>query len=178
MKFRHAVSGGDEKIELQMVPMIDIVFQLLIFFVLTFNPSVPEGDFSIEMPQRSSDADDLPPVPFIHVRLIADSNRDLSRIVVNKSKTFEADDDPYGKLQNHIINETNKGSAAAQKDYREKAEVKIEADFNLKYQYTIRAITAVTAYTNDNDDIIDLLHNIKFVQQKPPPPETTKKPEE
>ena len=35
MKIRN--TGGDgEKIELQMTPMIDIVFQLLVFFIMTF----------------------------------------------------------------------------------------------------------------------------------------------
>ena len=60
MKFRHAVAGGDEKIELQMVPMIDIVFQMLIFFVMTFKIAVPEGDFNITMPINAP-SDATPP---------------------------------------------------------------------------------------------------------------------
>ncbi|NQT37468.1 MAG: biopolymer transporter ExbD, partial [Planctomycetes bacterium] len=35
MKVRNANRRIDEKIELQMTPMIDIVFQLLIFFIMT-----------------------------------------------------------------------------------------------------------------------------------------------
>lgn len=45
-------SGAEaEKIEPQMAPMIDVVFQLLIFFMLTLKIIEPEGDFSINMPQ-------------------------------------------------------------------------------------------------------------------------------
>ena len=45
-------SGGEgEKIEPAMAPMIDVVFQLLIFFMLTLKIIEPEGDFSINMPQ-------------------------------------------------------------------------------------------------------------------------------
>ena len=50
MKIRNT-GGKDEKIEPQMAPMIDVVFQLLIFFMLTLNITEPEGDFSINMPQ-------------------------------------------------------------------------------------------------------------------------------
>ncbi|MEC9149539.1 MAG: biopolymer transporter ExbD, partial [Planctomycetota bacterium] len=35
MKIRK-IGTAEEKIELQMTPMIDIVFQLLVFFVMTF----------------------------------------------------------------------------------------------------------------------------------------------
>ncbi len=33
-----------------MTPMIDVVFQLLIFFMLTLKIIAPEGDFNINMP--------------------------------------------------------------------------------------------------------------------------------
>lgn len=51
-------SGGEaEKIEPQMAPMIDVVFQLLIFFMLTLKIIEPEGDFPINMPQGRPDPD-------------------------------------------------------------------------------------------------------------------------
>ena len=53
MKIRHTTGSGQDKIELQMTPMIDIVFQLLIFFIMTFKIVSMEGDFNIKMPQAS-----------------------------------------------------------------------------------------------------------------------------
>ena len=50
MKVRHSSSTGKDKIELQMTPMIDIVFQLLVFFIMTFKIVAQEGDFNIKMP--------------------------------------------------------------------------------------------------------------------------------
>ena len=50
MKIRGKRPSKDEKIELQMTPMIDIVFQLLVFFIMTFNVVAQEGDFNIRMP--------------------------------------------------------------------------------------------------------------------------------
>ena len=51
-----------EHIVLQMTPMIDIVFQLLVFFVFTFKIVLPEGDFNIRRAGTGgSDKPNLPP---------------------------------------------------------------------------------------------------------------------
>ena len=50
MRFRRAGKIGQEKITLQMAPMIDVVFQLLVFFIMTFKIVTLEGDFNIRMP--------------------------------------------------------------------------------------------------------------------------------
>src|SRR5438034_7818661 len=42
--------SGVDKVEQQMTPMIDIVFQLLTFFVMTFKIASEEGDFNVKMP--------------------------------------------------------------------------------------------------------------------------------
>ena len=47
MKFK---SRSDEKVEMQLTSMIDIIFLLLIFFVMTFKIAAQEGDFNIRMP--------------------------------------------------------------------------------------------------------------------------------
>ena len=39
----------EKKSQLLMTPMIDIVFQLLIFFIMTFKITAPEGDFYIDL---------------------------------------------------------------------------------------------------------------------------------
>ena len=74
-----------EEIKLNMTSMIDIVFQLLVFFVMTFNPVEYEGDFSVKMPLNSDTPtdviDDIPDV--ISVRLVADLDGSLSNITVD-----------------------------------------------------------------------------------------------
>ena len=55
MKFRHR-NIDEEKIELQMTPMIDIVFQLLVFFIMSFKIVAQEGDFNIKMPLAAPNA--------------------------------------------------------------------------------------------------------------------------
>ena len=53
MKIRNRDDRSEDKIELQMTPMIDIVFQLLVFFIMTFKIVTQEGDFNIKMPLAS-----------------------------------------------------------------------------------------------------------------------------
>ena len=43
-----------EKLETNMSAMIDVVFQLLIFFMLTLKIVEPEGDFNINMPAQGT----------------------------------------------------------------------------------------------------------------------------
>lgn len=51
MKFRHTRTAND-KTELSMTSMIDIVFLLLVFFVMTLRIRTQEGDFNVEIPCR------------------------------------------------------------------------------------------------------------------------------
>ena len=81
MKLRS--SGREaEKIEPQMAPMIDVVFQLLIFFMLTLNIVEPEGDFNVNMPITDSNtpAEDPNIFPDIKVRLVANEDGSLNTI--------------------------------------------------------------------------------------------------
>ena len=66
--------------DMDMTPMIDIVFQLLIFFIMTFKIVAQEGDFNIKMPLAAAsevmpDIDTLPP---LKLRLRADGNGNLA----------------------------------------------------------------------------------------------------
>jgi len=54
------------KIDINMTPMIDVVFQLLTFFMLTLKTVIVEGDFNIRMPLGASagaaEEDPIPPL--------------------------------------------------------------------------------------------------------------------
>ena len=60
------------KIDINMTPMIDVVFQLLTFFMLTLKTVIVEGDFNIKMPLGASAgaAEDIP-LPPLTVRMEA-----------------------------------------------------------------------------------------------------------
>ncbi len=158
MKIRNQHAEG-EKIELQMTPMIDIVFQLLVFFIMTFKIVIQEGDFNIKMP-LAAPAEGLPDedlVPPIKVTLEADSLGNLSNIRLNDTN-FGHD---WSALQNKIIETL--GDERGPGSIQESAEVEFDPDSNLKYKFTVRAITEVSGYKNrGSDEIITLVEKIKF----------------
>ncbi len=173
MRVRNVAGLEDEKIELQMTPMIDIVFQLLVFFIMTFKIVAMEGDFNIKMPlsapsEGTPDDRELP--PFI-LRMAANSDGSLRTLRLDQKTLGSGMTSPgeaqgaFTLLHNEIIsrvgNERGPGSIA------ETAEVELDCDYNLKYEYVIAAITAVSGKVSETDDetVVKLIEKIKF---KPP----------
>lgn len=52
---------GDEEIELQLTSMIDVIFQLLIYFVITANFAIDEGTILATLPGNAAETDTPPP---------------------------------------------------------------------------------------------------------------------
>ncbi len=163
MKFRHR-NVEEEKIELQMTPMIDIVFQLLVFFIMTFKIVAQEGDFNIKMPLAAPNAgtpDDslLPP---LKLRLLADENGNLRPDGIQLNDRVFAD---FAGLHAHIRSllgdDAGPGSVGD-------TEVEIDCDYQLRYANTIHAVTAVSGYVDADGNVIKLIDKIKFAPPEPP----------
>ena len=163
MRIRH-IGSRSADVTLQMTPMIDIVFQLLVFFIMTFKIVLPEGDFSIRMPlssQRESRPDDtLPP---IQVRLIAKKNGDLAGIHLNDQALAD-----FNQLRRRIIGLV--GDTRGPGSLAESAEVELDCDDWLHYRHVIEAISAVSGYVQDKK-VIKLIERIKFAPPKKLGPE-------
>ena len=150
-----------DKIPIDMTPMIDIVFQLLTFFCMTLKVSVEEGDFNIKMPLAAPragtpDPNQLPPMK---LRMRADSNGNLVDLVLNERSFSGAN--RFRQLHNHIAGLVGDGSMAAS------AEVELDCDYNLKYSNVIEAITAVSGDVGGDGQIIKLVEKIKFSPPRP-----------
>ena len=167
MKVRKTTDSGNDKIELQMTPMIDIVFQLLTFFIMTLKIVTPEGDFNITMPAGGSapqDTIDDVKLP-IRVKLTANDDGDLAHITQlpngggspEKIEGFEA---LHELIKSKVQDEGGPGSEGAKE-----LEVEIDCDYGLKYKYTMAAITAVSGI-KQGDDVIKLVEKIKFTPPK------------
>ncbi len=158
MKFRHKSSQQD-KTELSMTSMIDIVFLLLVFFVMTFKISAQEGDFNVKMPlQDSGSPADNTQLP-LKLRLKADAAGNLQEIVLNDNQSFGTD---WEKLRGYIVQLVGNPTGPADD---EGPEVEIDLDYNLHYVHVIQAITSVTGYRSGND-IVRLIDRIKFAKQR------------
>jgi biopolymer transport protein ExbD len=170
MKFRG--STANEKIEAQMAPMIDVVFQLLIFFMLTLKIIEPEGDFSVNMPigQQAQETSSITPM-VIKIRLVANASGELSSLQIMRTELFqtargetqeEKSANAFAALNEEILRAIGTpGSQLAQEQ-----EVELDLDFELNAKYMINAIGACRGRIQRNPDgsakMIDYVKNIKF----------------
>jgi biopolymer transport protein ExbD len=160
MKIRHA--NHREDVKLQMTPMIDIVFQLMVFFVFTFKITLPEGDFNVRMPAQAGAAAMPSDLPILKVRLTANDNRDLGGVSLGDVQITGAD--PFGQLRNRIrgMVDDSAGPGAVEQ------EVEIEADYELKYKYVMDAMTAITGYRDPaTGDQHKLIEKVRFAPLAP-----------
>jgi biopolymer transport protein ExbD len=155
-----------EKLELNMTPMIDVCFQLLIFFMLSLRLFSLEGDFSIKMPlvapqEGLPDETQTPPVK---IRLRADAKGNLASMEMGQRKltTF--------KELHHQIREVS-GLDRGPSGTPTAAEVEIDCDYNLKFEYVVNALTAISGYvTDDKQSIVRMIEKIKFAPPRKPGP--------
>ncbi|HZL87159.1 MAG TPA: biopolymer transporter ExbD [Pirellulaceae bacterium] len=156
--------GEDQKISIDMTPMIDIVFQLLSFFIFTLRISAQEGDFMIKMPlnARAAGTPDPDQTPPIKIRLRAGTDGSCQDIIMN-DRSFGGGIDGFKRLHQEVASLVGDGSLTSE------AEVELDCDYNLKYENVIRVITAVSGERQPNGDILKMIEKIKFSPPKPPP---------
>jgi biopolymer transport protein ExbD len=159
------VGRHPEDVRLMMTPMIDVVFQLLIFFLLTFKFAAPEGDFNIKMPASAATAQgnvgDIDLLP-LKVRLTANDAGHLTGVYLGEARM--ADDAPFRHLRERILriigDDAGPGSAAAD------TEIELQCDYNLRFAYAIDAITAVSGRV-EQGEIVKLIDKIRFAPPRP-----------
>ncbi len=161
MRIRRGYTTLD-KIDLQMTPMIDIVFQLNIFFILTFKIVLPEGDFNIRMPSAAAarslqQSETLP----MTLTMKAGSNGQLADLRLN-DRSFGNGRNVFAKLHQVIRGRVNDAGGPGTAS---ELEVEINADYDLNYEYVMRAITAVTGYI-ENGEPHKLIERVKFAPPK------------
>ena len=162
MRIRSRTNTG--RAELQLTSMIDVVFLLLIFFVMTFKIAAQEGDFSVRMPlasQGNSQIEENLDLP-IKLRLRAAEDGSLADIVVNDNRSFGTD---FASLRDYVLRLAGGEGGPAN---GEGPEVEIDLDYNLRYEHVIGAITAVTGYRDANDEVLRLVERIKFAPVRQP----------
>jgi biopolymer transport protein ExbD len=160
MRIRHLASRED-RIELQMTPMIDIVFQLLVFFIMSFKIVAQEGDFNIKMPlaaprEAIPDPTDLLPM---RVRLQAGADGQLTGIALT-DQPFTS----FEELHNYLIGIVGGDDPSL----REDAEIELDCDYDLHYEHVIQAITSVTGYIDSaTGQVVKLIEKIRFAPLEP-----------
>ena len=160
MKIRKSAASGNDKVEMQMTPMIDIVFQLLTFFVMSFKIATQEGDFNVKMPLAaagpSEQIQDLPP---IKLRLTANDQGLLSGIRMGE-RSLGSFKELHAAIMELVGTDTGPNSLASQ------TEVEIDADFDLRYENVIAAITAISGDVDSSGHVVKLIEKLKFAPPK------------
>ena len=151
--------------------MIDVVFLLLAFFVVTYKTPEIEGDFNIRMPidaQSTSQPslDDLSPVA---IKLSSDARGELVGIRFGETpvadmKALRAAVYQYANQNSTSFQDAFNG--AGQPEFRGDLEVELDCDPQLRYRYAMEAITAVTGYLNSNDQLVKMVEKVKFAPPK------------
>jgi len=157
MKIRH--TGREERIELQMVPMIDIVFQMLIFFIMTFKIVLPEADFNIRMPSAAA-ARVVDPSETLPMTLLmkAGPAGELTEMQIDR-RSLGAGPDAFLRLREYVKEQVN--AAAGGPGTAPDQEIELDCDYDLQYHYVITAMDAVTGYI-ENNQRHQLIERIKF----------------
>lgn len=162
MRIRHSTSALDERIELQMTPMIDIVFQLLIFFIFSFKIAGQEGDFTINMPPEGVPSGvNLDQTPPIAVRLEADQAGALTSITMGDAPIAS-----FSELQLAIIDVI--GDERGPGSRQETTEVVLDCDYQLRYEHVIEAMSAVSGYVDDQGSLVTLAEKVRFAPPRSP----------
>lgn len=154
-----------DDLKINMTAMIDIVFQLLIFFILTFKVAALEGDFEVKMPLASTNPSSMDEVlpTVIHVGLTAGVNRDIASIEIDdgtQALTFSQADmfqQLTGFVESVIAREGDPSMAS-------EVEVEFDIDSELRYRFTVKAIEAVSGQVLPDGTVKKLVNKIKFTQ--------------
>lgn len=164
MKLRNRIVQS--KIQLDMTPMIDVVFQLMIFFMCTLKVTEPEGDFDISMPlgapsEASVTEADQPP---FKVRMIADGAGDLQSLQWN-GVDLGGGPDAFDRLNSEVLRAIT-GLKAIGPDQQENQEVELDPDYNLHYGNVINAIGACSGRLERDGRPVRYLSKIKFAPRR------------
>lgn len=150
-----------KSVQLQMTAMIDVVFLLLAFFVMTFKIIEPEGDFGIKMPKLPAEntmsvqvEERIEP---LRIRLISDSDGNLNRIILNDTQLGPQPD----LLREKVIAILQPDILA---DTASEVEAILDCDPQLRYAYTIEALTAISGYYTEGR-LIPLIEKVTFAKR-------------
>jgi len=180
------------EVNLPITPMLDMAFQLLMFFLFTYNPSALEGQLDFALPQSRGEAPGIPdrpiadkdvdqPIPFdLNVRI---HKRAAGYTLTVEEGPIRTPLDNLDALKKHLknvfkdraeaIRDRVKGLGDAERETVIKKElqrtvVKVQADADLKWTHAVEVmdvckVVAVQAFKEANFDVKRLnVVNISF----------------
>ena len=158
MPKRRDVKAPD-KIDINMTPMIDVVFQLMAFFLMTFKVAAVEGDFNMKLPKDERSAGPAnTQVEMIDVVMKARPDGDLAFVGIGGAAPFPGGANGFLELTKYVAIKVSAARAAGQ----DEPEIQIDADDMLRYENIISAVAAVSSHYDANGQVEPLAKKVKF----------------
>ena len=146
------------KVEQNMMPLIDVVFQLLAFFVMTFELNTLEGDFRLKLPALGSASG--PAVNTLVLRMDADAAGRLTAMQLGDQRLGR----DFEQLHRVVLDLL--GASAAGSPTLGLCEVQLDCDPRLHYVHVIEAVTAVSGHLNRNGQVTRLIEQVRFASPR------------
>lgn len=158
---------SDQEVKGDMTPMIDMVFQLLIFFILTLNIVDPEGDFYLRLPKPGSaqaQQNDLMQKP-LRITLVSNIDGDLTRVFIgDKPCKMRTSTDPDENDVRARIRSAMGTAAGAKEDFEIELGWGGPGATSLKYRYVLKMVGICTGERQPDGTVKTLVEKIKFIQ--------------
>lgn len=158
-------SSAPSKVEVPMAPMIDIVFQLLIFFMLNLKIVAPEGNFNINLPiSAPSNAQQDISLPDIKVGLRSDQDGNLTQLTLG-GNNLGNNEAAFDRLNKEILTIIGRPGNPLTKEI----EVELDADYECQYKYVVKAISRCTGrFDPQTQQVARYVEKIKFAPPHKP----------
>lgn len=123
---------GGEEIQLQLTSMIDVIFQLLIYFVITANFQIDEGTILATLPGNSAqEAPDVPPESPVQIDLTSTDDGVTYRLLVDGQEM-----DGVAQLSAYFVNRVGSGAMDADRP------VSIKPQPRIRWQHVVNVFNA------------------------------------
>jgi biopolymer transport protein ExbD len=157
MRFRHKVDQGNSPGN-RMTSMIDVVFLLLVFFMLTLKVLEPEGDLAIQNLPAVEKGHGPPPINDVQVRLIADDDGSLKRLLLGQTD-LGGGERAFERLNQQMLLLIGRPGSQLSQDLA----VEIVPDPHLHYQHAVKAISACRGRRDPRTgNIVPYVEKIRF----------------
>jgi len=154
------------RLEIPMAPMINVMFLLLLFFMLNLKIVAPEGNIEINLPISApvSAAQSNTIRPDIKVGLTSDRDGNLVSLTLD-GKDLGYDNQAFDRLNAEILAIIGRPGNPLMKDI----EVEIDADFECQHKYVVKAISRCTGRLDpQTQQIARYIEKIKFAPPHKP----------
>ena len=147
------------RVDLQMTPLIDVVFQLLAFFLMSFRIAAPEGDFALKLPREFPGEGGVQRFEVLRLHLAAEPNGDLRHVQFEANEPLSGPA-PFAVVHREVVRLVNVCRAAGLNE----PEIVIDADDGLRYEHLLAAVSAVSSETGADGEIVPLVKRVRFAR--------------